>query len=195
MHVVDDITQTTDEELARMVQEGNPEAFSHLMRRYEEKLLRYGKRFLPRAEDIEDAVQDTFLRAYTNIQSFDSSYRFSPWIYRIAHNVFVNVIRKHAHRSFAFIDFDTLIAPLTSTEESETEVERSVLRAHIEKGLEKIEPKYREVLILHYFEELSYDEIADVLQIPKGTVGVRLKRGREALKRVETSLTEHYYGT
>lgn len=188
------VTESSDEMLASRVQGGVTTAFDELMRRYEEKMLRYGRRFIVRDEDIEDAVQDVFLRAYTNIQSYDPKYRFSPWIYRIAHNVFVNVLRKHVHRSFAFVDFDTFVSPLGAKEEVLTPNELIELRASLERGLSKLDPKYREVLVLHYFEDLSYDEIADVLHIPKGTVGVRLKRGRDALKRVEETLI-HYYGT
>jgi RNA polymerase sigma-70 factor, ECF subfamily len=184
----------SDEHIAERVQKGDSAAFGELVSRYEEKLFRYGRRFLARGEDIEDVVQDVFLKAYVNIQSYNATYRFSPWMYRIAHNTFVNVLRKNAHRSFTFIDFDTFVSPLSWSEEKETESELRELRAALEEGLSKIDSKYREVLILHYFEELSYDEIAEILQIPKGTVGVRLRRGREALRRVQDNLTEHHYG-
>ncbi len=187
--------ELSDEMLARRVGDGDQDAFAVLMRRYEEKMMRYGKRFLSREDDILDAVQDVFLRVYTHIHSFNPQYRFSPWIYRIAHNVFVNVLRKQSKQSYAFIDFDTLIAPLSYEEETLSEQELQQLRTSLERGLSKIAPKYREVLILHYFEGLSYDEIAEVLHIPKGTVGVRLRRGREALKAQESSLQDHYYGT
>ncbi len=99
----------TDEELACAVQAGNSLAFAGLVERFAPRLTRYGMRYLAREEDIEDVIQDVFLRAYENIQSYDRSYRFSPWIYRIAHNAFVNVLRKHSKRSFEFLDFDTLI--------------------------------------------------------------------------------------
>jgi RNA polymerase sigma-70 factor, ECF subfamily len=187
--------QPTDEALAVAVQQSDAGAFDELMRRYEERLIRYGKRFLARGEDIEDAVQDVFLKAYVNIQSYDPSYRFSPWIYRIAHNTFANVLREHSRRSFAFFDFDTLISPLTFSSEEETERTRSELKTLLESELQNLPPKYREVLVLHYFEELSYDEIAEVLHIPKGTVGVRLKRGREALKMRSDALKNHYHDT
>ncbi len=184
----------SDEALAEKVQHGDAVAFGDLVHRYEGKLTWYGKRFLLRTEDIEDVVQDVFLRAYQNMQSYDPSYRFSPWIYRIAHNAFVNVLRKNTHRSFAFIDFDTFVSPFSSHEEQESEFELRMLRTALEAGLARLEPKYREILVLHYFEDLSYDEIAEVLRIPKGTVGVRLRRGREALKRVGDELKEHHYG-
>lgn len=188
------VTDSSDEMLAGRVQGGDTTAFDELMRRYEEKLLRYGRRFIARNEDIEDAVQDAFLRAYTNIQSYDVKYRFSPWMYRIAHNVFVNVLRKHSHRSFAFVDFDTFVSPLSVEEETLSASELSQLRVSLERGLLKLDPKYREVLVLHYFEDLSYEEIAEVLHIPKGTVGVRLKRGRDALARADDTLIHHYHG-
>ena len=174
----------SDEVLAKNVQDGDTTSFGELMRRYESKLSRYGKKYLARTEDIEDVVQDVFLKTYENIQSYDSSYRFSPWIYRIAHNAFVNVLRKNAHRTFNFIDFDTFISPISFRESKEEADTILTIQKELEVGLSAIAPKYREVLILHYFEELSYDEIADVLHIPLGTVGVRLRRGREALKKV-----------
>jgi len=177
-----DSAHKTDEELACEVQAGDSSAFEGLMKRYEERLLRYGRRYLVRTEDIEDVVQDVFLKTYENINSYNSSYRFSPWIYRIAHNTFVNVLRKQSRQSFEFFDFDTIIAPLSgiTVEEKDIEMQSEAL----EKYLERIAPKYREVLILYYFEELSYDEIAEVLHVPIGTVGVRLRRAREALKKV-----------
>ncbi len=85
----------TDEELVRLVVFKNKtEAFDILCRRYEEKLLRYGRRFLYNYENIEDAVQNVFTKTYINIKSFNFSKKFSPWIYRIAHNEFINIIKK-----------------------------------------------------------------------------------------------------
>jgi RNA polymerase sigma-70 factor, ECF subfamily len=88
------IEEKTDEELVRFVQEKKADVFGIIVKRYEDKLLRYGKRFLFNYENIEDAVQDVFIKAYINIQSFDTSKKFSSWIYRIAHNHFVNIIKK-----------------------------------------------------------------------------------------------------
>src|SRR6185369_748076 len=83
--------------------------FGLLVERYEGKLLRYGRKFINSQEDIEDIVQDVFISAYQNIQSFDSSLRFSPWIYRIAHNAFVNALKAKDRRPL-FVDFDALIS-------------------------------------------------------------------------------------
>ena len=172
----------SDETIARRVQAGDTEIFGILVDRYEAKLLRYGRKFLARQEDIQDIVQDVFVSTYQNMQGFDARARFSPWIYRIAHNAFVNGLRKKERSPLITIDFDTLVSHTVYKDPAESEREQKDMRAMIDKGLEKLSPKYREVLVLHYFEEMSYKDIADVLQVPQGTVGVRLKRAKEALR-------------
>jgi RNA polymerase sigma-70 factor (ECF subfamily) len=172
----------SDEEIALRVQRGDTNAFGALVERYEKKLLRYGTKFLPRHEDIEDIVQDVFMSCYQNIQSFDSSQRFSPWIYRIAHNAFVNGLRKNSRNPLQFIDFDTLVSHPVYEDPALREREEEEMKKMIENGLERISPKYREVLILYYLEDISYKEIADILEVPTGTVGIRIRRGKEALK-------------
>ena len=86
--------EDTDEYIAGQVQTGNVQSFGTLVERYEEKLRRYARRFLFGYTDAEDLVQDVFVKSYTNIQSFDTSRSFSSWIYRIAHNEFINAIKK-----------------------------------------------------------------------------------------------------
>ncbi len=179
MHVGN--TDITDEDAAALVQRGDTHAFGILVDRYEPKLKRYGQRFLARSEDIEDIVQDAFERVYANIQGFDASLRFSPWIYRIAHNAFVNALRER-RRIVDTLDFDTLLAHAVYEDPAPEERDRADMRALIERGLAGLSPKYREVLILHYLEDHSYKDIADILEVPMGTVSIRLKRAKEALK-------------
>jgi len=182
----------TDEALARRVQSGDTEAFGELMGRYEAKLKRYGTKFLSDHEDITDLVQEAFVRAYQNIRSFDTSLRFSPWIYRIAHNEFVSALRKRSRSPVISIDFDALVSHPAYDDPAPREREQKEMRALIERGLEKIPSKYREVLVLYYLEELSYREIADVLKVPVSTVGIRLKRGKSALSAVYQHSPERY---
>ena len=174
--------ETSDEAIAVEVQLGNADLFGVLVERYEQKLLRYGRKYLSRREDIEDMVQDTFISAYRNIQSFNTSLRFSPWIYRIAHNAFVNALRKN-DRGLVLMDFDTLLSYHVKDETVETERDVAELRSMLDHGLEKLPAKYREVLVLHYFEDLSYKDIGDVLKIPLGTVSIRIKRAKEELRK------------
>jgi len=128
-------------------------------------------------------VQDVFLRAFENIKSFDSDQRFSPWIYRIAHNQFLNAIR--ARRSSPILNFfdpDILIPHHLSANEPDKEAMDGEVRALLDKHLQELDLKYRAPLILYYFEDFDYKEIAEVLRIPVSTVGVRLRRGRKILR-------------
>jgi len=178
----------TDEVLATHTQQGNADAFGVLVHRYEKKILRYANKFLYNYQDREDAVQDVFIKAYQNIQSFRPTERFSPWLYRIAHNTFINVIRKQSREKVSFFDTDSLFAlSLADTNEASLR-EQKHDREILDQCLEKLSVKYREVLVLFYFEEKSYGEIADILQIPKATVGVRLARARAHMKIVYQSL-------
>lgn len=182
----------TDEQFAQRVQQGEATAFGPLVERYEPKLLRYGRKFLPTHEDIQDVVQDVFLSSYQNIQSFDVSQKFSPWIYRIAHNAFINGLKKQSRNPLHLIDFDTLVAHTAYEDPAPLERDQEEMRTLIEKGLEKLQPKYREVLILYYLEELPYKEIADILQVPTGTIGIRIKRAKESLKKMYEKMNITY---
>ena len=172
----------TDEALAALVQGNNHEALGVLMDRYQAKLLRYGKRFLAQDANIVDVVQDVFVKAYENIQSFDSTRKFSPWIYRIAHNAFVSEIRRKSREPVAYLDLDAILAHPAYEFDPAADEERSQMQGMIEKGLDALTPAYKEIIILYYIEQQSYQEISDILQVPVGTVGVRLRRARKALK-------------
>ena len=178
----------TDEEVVRKVQGGDIESFGILVERYETKLKRYARKFLMGKDDTDDLVQDVFLHTYENIQSMDTSRKFSPWIYRIAHNTFVNAIRKRENSRRVYLDFDTILPSLRSDHATDDDVIRKEEKELVEKTLKKIGEKYREVLVLYYIEELSYEEIADILGIPIATVGVRLRRGKENAKKIITEI-------
>lgn len=172
----------SDEKLAELVANGDTEKFGVLMERYQAKLFRYGRKFLSNEDNIEDVVQDVFIKTYQNIKSFDSSQRFSPWIYRIAHNTYINAIKKNSLNPLYLFDFDTLVSHTVVEDPIVREREQKEMKEIVDKGLSQIEPKYREILILYYIEDLSYKEIADILRIPIGTVGVRIMRAKEILK-------------
>ncbi len=175
----------TDEEIIVAVQKGDKEAFGFLIERYKDKILRYARRFMFYSpDDAEDVVQDVFLKAYVNIKSFNTKKRFSPWLYRIAHNELINVIKKKGKEPVPFFDPDTLFPHPISKETADKDLNQSQIKEMLEQGMDKLNYKYREVLALHYFEEMDYKDIADILRVPVSTVGVRLKRGRESLKKL-----------
>lgn len=172
----------TDEELAKLVADGDRDKFGILMERYQAKLFRYGKKFLVDSDNIEDVVQDVFIKAYKNIKSFDTTQRFSPWIYRIAHNTYINAIKKSSLNPLYLFDFDTLLSYTVVEDPVIKEREQKEIKEFIDKGLDSIEDKYREILVLYYIEEFSYKEIADILQVPVSTAGVRIMRAKKVLK-------------
>lgn len=172
----------SDEDLTKKIQKGEAELFGILMERYQAKIFRYGKKFLASEENIEDVVQEVFIKTYQNIQSFDTSQKFSPWIYRIAHNTFINALKKHQRGPLYLFDFDTLLSHTVVDDPIVKERENTEMKTIVDRGLKELEPKYREILVLYYLEELSYKEISEVLHIPIGTVGIRIMRAKEMLK-------------
>lgn len=173
----------TDEEIASRVQRGSRDDFGILMERYEAKMLRYAHKFLFGYDEAEDLVQEVFLKAYINIQSFNIKRRFSPWLYRIAHNEFLNAIKKKGKEPLPFFDPDTLFPHPIAAATADSDLHKQELRSELDQYLGKLDARYREPLVLYFFEEMSYREIADILQIPVSTVGVRLKRGLDYLRK------------
>jgi len=176
--------EKTDEDIAVQVCGGNSNAFGILVERYERKITRYAKRFLFNYRNIDDAVQDVFIKAYINIQGFDTNRKFSPWIYRIAHNEFINLIKKTGKEPLPLFDPDTLFPYLASNERTDKGLNDQEVKEEIEKCLGKLSPNYREPLVLYYFEDMDYKTIADVLKIPISTVGVRINRGKKILRKI-----------
>ena len=174
----------SDEDIARRVQQGDINAFSLLVQRYEAKITRYGRKFLAHPDDIKDIVQEIFTKTFVNIRSFDAKRKFSPWIYRIAHNEFVNALKKKKTDKLALVDFDVFFPHPAAKEAADSDVDRADLRRMLDECMEKLPMKYREPLILYYFEEMGYREIADVMHLPVSTVGVRLQRGKALLKKI-----------
>ncbi len=174
----------TDEEIVQLVTKGDKDLFGELIDRYEAKLTRYVMRFTQQKDDVSDIIQVIFIKTYTNLLSFDTTRSFNSWIYRIAHNESVNHLKKRDKDKITFIDFDTFFPHPFAKEESDTLALSREDKDRLEKSLADISPKYREVLVLYYYDELGYQEIADVLHIPIATVGVRIRRGKEALHKI-----------
>ena len=180
---MNDLDQKTDEEIVGEVLE-NKEVFSLLIKRYERKLGRYIKRLgVDKDEDVEDLLQNSFIKAYRNIQDFDRKLSFSSWIYRIVHNETISFFRARSIRpegnlveageeiiSFLHDDLDPWI---TANERNNA--------AHLTGSLNKLDEKYRNVIILRYFEGLEYEEIADILKIPAGSVATLIHRAKKKL--------------
>lgn len=171
-----------DEEVVKLVKQGDDEKFGLLIDRYQTKMQRYAKKFLLDPENAQDLVQDVFVKAYTNIESFDENLKFSSWLYRIAHNLFINAISKKSRISF--FDMDLVFPKMRSKESTDKDILDKELKNALDKCISELDAKYREVIVLNYFEELSYKQISEILHIPVSVVGVRINRAKKMLKKI-----------
>lgn len=169
-----------DKEVEKLKEIAN--SYSFIVSRYEAKLSRYVKKFIYDNTEANDMLQDIFVKAFKNLNSFDNSYKFNSWIYRIAHNECINYLKKNKKEGISFIDFDLILPTLFAKEEADDKSKFLENKSNIEKVLKDLDIKYREIIVLNFFEDLSYEEISDILKIPKSTVGVRIKRAKEKIK-------------
>ncbi len=162
--------------------------FAYIINRYETKLDRYIRRLgVHDQEDRVDVLQEIFIKVYRNLNGFDQGLSFSSWIYRIAHNEAISWYRKRNVRpeGHLVLDSDDVLNFVSSKEESsEVVFDKSVNAEQLSHALEQIDERYRAVIALRYFEHKDYNEISDILQIPIGSVGTLLHRGKQALRDV-----------
>lgn len=178
-----DITQDEpDEAVVARITAGDVDSYGVLMARYEQKLLRYVVYLLHDHVTAADVVQDTFIKAYQNLRSFKPKYKFSSWIYRIAHNEAMNAVKKERHIQR---DADTeMLIDNDQDADIVHEIDTAIMREDLKACLVHLDSKYREVLMLQYYENMKYVEIADILHIPVATVGVRAARAKAKLRQL-----------
>lgn len=169
----------TDEELIIRVRTSDKELYSKIVERYEKKLLRYADLLIKNKDKAEDIVQQSFIKAYVNLNGFNTNKKFSSWIYRIVHNEAMNIIKKYKKETPLKLDAD-----FKSAENVEEEYLRKELINSANNCLNEMPVIYREPLALQYLEEKSYDEISDILHLPIGTVAVRIKRAKALMKKI-----------
>ncbi len=159
--------------------------FSCLYERYEARLLRYIRNLtqLPE-EEVEDILQESFIKVWKNLRSFDQSLKLSSWIYRIVHNHAISHLRKEAsHQADKKSSWnDILLADIPDSDPEHWEEAREQ-KEEIRKVLNLLPIHYKEVLVLRYLENMSYEEISDVLKIPEGTVATRINRAKQFFAR------------
>lgn len=179
---MDQLDKKTDNEIITLSIKDSS-CFAILIERYEKKFSRYIARLCACSkEDIEDLVQEIFIKIYRNMNDFDIKLKFSSWAYRIAHNEVISYYRKiRARPRPVNLEPDLVILDKTKDDFSAF-LDRNLNKEKILEILEMLDFKYKEVLILRFFEEKSYEEISDILRKPPGTVATLLSRAKNQFK-------------
>lgn len=183
-----------DTRLAKLARSGDRGAFAELVELYKDKIFHLAFRMLHDRHEAEEVVQETFLRVYTNLNRYDENQKFSTWIYRIGTNLCIDRLRKRkpSYSLDAEIkdgeDNDWYSTLPSSEETPEEQVILSEVQTKIREAIETLPEKYKAVLILRYLQDLSLQEISEVLSMPITTIKTRLHRGREFLRKKLESL-------
>ena len=184
MNILDDKKKLSDEKLVALSLDDHL-AFSILVDRYKDRLLNFIRRMSGLSvEDSQDVLQNIFLKVYLNLNSFDDYLKFSSWIYSIARNQIISNYRKNKVRpegNLIKID-ESLIERLVFDFNIEKELDIKILNQQIFSVLNELKDKWREVLILRFFEEKDYNEISDIIKKPSGTVASMLSKAKKEFK-------------
>jgi RNA polymerase sigma-70 factor (ECF subfamily) len=171
--------QTEERSLVNRSLAGDQAAFADLMQRYAGAIYALAYRMLGSAHDAEDASQEIFLRAYTNLASYDQSRRFSTWLLTIGSNYCIDRLRR---RRFAWLTLDD-IAPILPSDDrgpDDAAIDHET-RDAVQRALAELPEHYRQITVLRYWHDLSYDEIARATGLNESTIKTRLHRARRML--------------
>ena len=184
-------TPLSDERLVELSLDGDEEAFGILVRRYQRRLAAFLSQLVGDMELARELSQEAFVRAWSALERFDPKYRFSTWLFRIAHNLGIDQLRRRR--------LQTMPLYRTDSEGDEVEVvvtdldkdplghlENRVLASELRQVIDGLRPEYRELVLLRHFAGLSYQEIADFMEMPLGTVKNKLFRAHSVLRKALT---------
>lgn len=170
-----------DRQLVALALEGDDTAFEYLFNRYRDAIHRLFVQRLGGANDADDLLQETFIKVYINLHRYRADYTFGQWVYTIARNTFIDYVRRR--QDDLSID-ERFSAPASSAPTPEESVINLQQRSQIEHYLERLAPRYRRLIVMRFFEEYSYEEIAAKLALPMGTVKTQIHRAREQMCRL-----------
>lgn len=182
MVTISDCEQKNDVQLV-VLSLDNQEYYYCLMKRYEIQLMNYVRKLSGMNQsDVEDVLQEVFILAYQNLNDYDRQFKFSSWIYRIAHNQTVSMLRKKT-KNYQDISWDE--HDLDQLVQSNFDIEQSLLQKmdhhNLLQNIDTLPLKYKEVLLLKFLEGKDYQEISDILRKPVGTIGTLINRAKKRL--------------
>ena len=188
----------SDKELICLAREGDQKAFTRLLSRHKDSIYFRLLKMVGVGSDAEDLMIEAFDRAFRNIHTYDSTYAFSTWLYSIADNACVDFIRRRKSKTVSIeslnsdnvaVSEEVLNSNDNNPEEDMISEQQSALLLSL---LDKLKPKYRELIEMRYFREFAYEEIAKQLSLPVGTVKTRLFRAKAALGELLAEYAMHY---
>jgi RNA polymerase sigma-70 factor (ECF subfamily) len=161
----------------------NPDKFEEIVNRYWNRLFGFVRRISYFSqEDIEDILQEVFIKIYRNLNDYDDTLTFSTWVYQIARNTVIDEIRKKKSRPMTTqLEVEEISKVFRSSLDIQKELVTADSLVKVRKIIHDLPLKYREVLILRFLEEKDYGEIMDILRLPKGTVAALISRGRKLI--------------
>lgn len=175
----------TDEILAEKSLAGDLEAFEELVNRFKNRVYALVYRIVNQQQEAEDITQEVFLTVYEKLYQYDSSKSFAPWIFRIATNASISTLRRK--KKVVMLNFDETFTSTYDVDYSNSNpqfvLERKELNEEISQAIMKLPENYRTIIALRYHLDLDNQEIADVLEISKENVEVRIHRARKALRK------------
>ena len=181
-----DFSAVNDRELVAIAVNGSDGSFEELVRRYQRPIAAYVYRMVGNYESALDLTQEIFIKVYNSLSRYRSEFKFSTWIYKIAHNAAVDHLRRSSTREQSLVagtESDSFELPIESAHLTpEQESERKERRGEIESVVRALPANYRELIILRHSQDLSYEEIVEVTGLPLGTVKNRLFRAREMMR-------------
>ncbi len=184
----DSTSQPTDETLVVAALAGDETAFAVLVRRYQRRLTAFLGQLVGDTELARELTQETFIRAWSALERFDPKYRFSTWLFRIAHNLGIDQLRRRRLQTVSLYrrdaDGEEVEMVVTDSEKDPFgHCENKELAQYIKQAIEELRPEYRELVLLRHFGGLSYQDIAEFKEMPLGTVKNKLFRAHSVLRR------------
>lgn len=188
-----DYDELSDKDVIAQAREGRDSAFRELIRRYERPVFSVIYRMVRDRELSEDLAQDTFIKVLNALDKYDPSYKFSSWIFKIAHNTTVDHLRKKRPDTLSLEGSPhartqeqaeaTSFTPVDTSGSPEYYAESQEIGSEIEEAIGELRPEYREAIVLWHVEGRPYDEIAEIMDLPLGTVKTYIHRGRNELRK------------
>jgi RNA polymerase sigma-70 factor, ECF subfamily len=194
LHPLSDLNATalSDHDLVVRAQKGSEKAYRELLGRYQRPVFSLIYRMIRDREQSEDLTQETFVRVFNNIGRYDPAYKFSSWIFKIATNLTIDWMRKKEPQTVSIDGSRYAVTPdeieattITVESKDETPEELLVARelgAEIEQAIGRLRPEYRTAILLRHIEDRAYEEIAQIMALPLGTVKTYIHRGRKELQ-------------